>query len=119
MYFHSMSFGIRAKLALCYIPTCSFSRVLDAGRSHNFTITIHNRNITLYAVLGRHGGRHLCHYYPPWQAICRQAKITLELINDFMKFQIIYIYIYVYICVCVHNYKKCINILYPSRKCTS
>lgn len=91
MHFHSMSFGVWAKLALYYIPACFLSRVLDAGRSRNLTITIHNGNITLHTILGRHGGRHFRYYYPSWQAIRRQAKITLELINDFMKFQIIYI----------------------------
>lgn len=91
MHFHSMSFGVRTKLALYYIPACFSSRVFDAGCSRNLTITIYNGNITLYTILGRHGGRHFRHYYPSWQAICRQAKITLELINDFMKFQIIYI----------------------------
>lgn len=91
MHFHSMSLRIRAKLALYYIPTCSFNRNVDAGRSRNLAIAIHNGNIAVHAILGRHGGRYFCNYYSPWQAICRQAKITLELINDFMKFQIMYI----------------------------
>lgn len=92
MHFHSMSFGVRAKLALYYIPACFSSRVFDAGGSHNLTIAIYNGNITLYTLLGRHGGRHLRHYYPSWQAIRRQAKITLELINILWNFKLYILY---------------------------
>lgn len=82
MHFHSMSLGVRAKLALYYIPTCFFSRILDVGRSRNLTIAIHNGSIALHTILGRYGGWHFRHYYSSRQAIRRQAKITLELINE-------------------------------------
>lgn len=91
MHFRSMSLGIRAKLALRNIPTRSVGRILDAGRSCDSAVAVHNGDIIVYVILGRYGGRHFRHHYPPWQAIRRQAEITLELI-DSMKFQIIYMY---------------------------
>lgn len=69
MHFRSMSLGIRAKLALRYIPTGSVSRVFDAGCSCNPAVAIHNGNITVHVILGCHGGRHFRHHYPSRQAI--------------------------------------------------
>lgn len=78
MHFHAVSLRVRAKLALRYIPARSYSRVLDTGRARNLAVALHNRGLTVHAILGRDGGRHLRHHHPSRQAVRGQAEITLD-----------------------------------------
>lgn len=69
VYLRSVSLGFRAKLALCYIPTCSYSRVINADRARNLAVTLYNGGPIVHAILGWYGSRYLRHHYPSRQAI--------------------------------------------------
>lgn len=90
MHLCSVSFGVRPKLALRYIPTCPYSRVLDADRACDLAIALHNGGIVVHAILGRHGSRHLRYHYPSRQAIRWQAEITVDVVLRYPKLCILY-----------------------------